>query len=580
MAEERAQRRLAAILAADVVGYSRHMEQDEAGTLAALKQRRKGILMPLVAEHHGRIVKVMGDGVLVEFGSAVNAVQCAVELQRGMAAANDGVADERRILLRIGINLGDVVIEGGDLYGDGVIIAVRLQPMAEPGGICVSGNVHEQIGNKLPLAFEDLGPCEVKNMAKPVPVFRVQIDGRSVEDTTTRQIQQSKPSIAVLPFTNMSGDPEQQYFSDGITEDIITELSRFLDLVVIARNSSFQYRDKAVDVKRVGRALGVQFVVEGSVRRIGERIRITAQLVNAASGAHVWAERFDRDQQQIFAVQDEVVRTIVGTLVGRLNAADTEQAKRKSPANLAAYEYVLRGSALPVGSEEAEAEARRMYEKAIELDPGYGRAHALLAHSISVEWFRDMSGSRHLLDRAAELAKAAVALDENDSFCQGLFGWILLIQGSYDLAERHYRRGLELNPNNPNHIADIGLLHAFVGKPDEAIEWLDQAKRVDPYFDPTWCRHMRGVAHFVARRYEEAIVAFGRSSTMPFWVQGYLAACYALTNRPERAKQYAAAINSLVPNFSLTHFVAKEPFKHAADREHLLDGLRKAGLTE
>jgi len=339
------ERRLAAILAADVVGYSRLIENDEVGTLAALKERRTSILAQLVAEHRGRIVKVMGDGVLVEFASAVNAVACAAELQKRMAAARDDLAEDRRIVLRIGINLGDVVVEGGDLYGDGVIIAVRLQAMADPGGICVSGAVHDQVGNKLPLAFEDLGPCEVKNIAKPVQVFHVQFGSDSARRPAERPASQTRPSIAVLPFANMSGDEDKQYFSDGITEDIITELSRFRSLFVIARNSSFQYRDKPVDMRRVGRELGVQYLVEGSIRHSGERLRVTAQLIEADTSNHIWAERYDRDARDIFDLQEELAHAVAATVGGRIDVAGRERSARISPAGFKAYDLHLRAKA-------------------------------------------------------------------------------------------------------------------------------------------------------------------------------------------------------------------------------------------
>jgi len=312
MAEERVQRRLAAILAADVVGYSRLMEQDEEGTLAALKGRRREVLEPLAAHHQGRVFKVTGDGVLVEFASAVNAVQCAVDLQQAMAAANGDQPDDRHIVLRIGINLGDVMVEGSDLYGDGVNIAARLEAIAEPGGILVSGTAHEHIKNKIKVGFDDLGSQTLKNIAEPVRAYRV--TGTPAVTVAASKPATDKPSIAVLPFTNMSGDPDQQYFSDGITEDIITELSRFHGLFVIARNSSFQYRDKAVDVRLVARELGVQYLVEGSVRRMANRIRITAQLIDARTGSHMWSERFDCSISELFEVQDEVARTIVATL--------------------------------------------------------------------------------------------------------------------------------------------------------------------------------------------------------------------------------------------------------------------------
>jgi adenylate cyclase len=578
MPEERTQRRLAAILAADVVGYSRLMEVDEADTLATLKVRRKEVLEPLVAKHQGRVFKVTGDGVLIEFASAVNAVQCAVDLQRGMATANGDQTDNHHIVLRIGVNLGDVMVEGSDLYGNGVNVAARLEALAEPGGILISGTAYDYVRNKVKVGFDDFGPQTLKNISEPVRAYRV--TSTPAVATTPTNAATGKPSIAVLPFADMSGDPGQQYFSDGITEDIITELSRFHDLSVRARNTSFQFRDKTIDVRRLGHELSVQYVVEGSVRRMGERMRITAQLIDAASGNHLWAERFDRDQLEIFAVQDQVVRTIVATLVGRLEAAGAEQAGRKPPMSLAAYEFVLRGVAIPYGNLETEAERRRMFEKAIALDQGYGRPHALLAHAMFLEWFRDMSGSDATLDRAFGLAKKAVALDENDSTCQFVLGWLHLFRRSFDLAEQYYQRALELNPNNPEQVARMGFLDVFMGRPDAAIEWLMQAKLLDPYFNPISYYHALGTAYFVAQRYDEAIAAFSRSSTMPVWVQAYLAACHALTGKIDLAKSFAAEVVRLTSDFSSVRLVAKEPYKRLSDRELLLDGLRKAGLPE
>src|SRR5262249_44549214 len=398
MAEARAQRRLTTILAADVVGYSSLMERDEAGTMAQLRARRREVLMPLVSQHGGRVFKLMGDGAFVEFNSVVTAVECAVEIQNVMRARNADKPSETPILLRIGINLGDVIVEGSDLYGDGVNLAARLQSLAEPGEIWFAASVYDQVEKKLSLGYEDLGLRDLKNIARPLHVYRVNPEAPAAAAASVAGDRGAKPAIAVLPFTNMSGDPEQQYYSDGITEDIITELSRFRSLFVIARNSTFQYRDKATDVRRIGRELGAQYVVEGSVRKAGDRLRVTAQLIEAASGNHVWAERYDRDLQDVFAVQDQIIATIVGTLAGRLQAAGTEQASRKPPKSLAAYECVLRGKALALGDLEAEAERRRMFERAIELDPKYGQAYALQAHSVFLEWFRDMTGSAIGLD--------------------------------------------------------------------------------------------------------------------------------------------------------------------------------------
>ena len=578
MAEERAQRRLAAILAADVVGYSRLMEQDEAGTLATLKKRRKEVLEPLVAKHQGRVFKVSGDGVLVEFASAVNAVQCAVDLQHSMAAANGILPEHRWIVLRIGVNLGDVMVEGSDLYGDGVNIAARLEGISEPGGILISGTAYDYVKNKVSTGFNELGAQTLKNIAEPVRVYRAA--GTPHVSIAASRAATEKSALVVLPFVNMSGDPEQQYFSDGITEDIITELSRFHQLRVLARNVSSRYRGQDIDAIRVGRELDAQYLVEGSVRRIGDRLRITAQLVDTRSGHHLWAERFDRKQEDIFAVQDQVVRTIVATLVGRLRAASAAQAKHKPPTSLAAYECVLRGYALPVFDSDAEAEARRLFEKAIDLDPDYARAYSLLAYSFLREWHRDMSSCDSALDRALELAKKAVALDENDGNSLAALGWVYLFRQRYELAEHYYQKALELNPNTPNLMTRLSALYGYTGRAADSIDCQKQAKLLDPFFDAPWYWQFVGTANFLARQYDEAIVAFGRTSTMPFWAQAYLAACCALSDRIDRARHCAAEVLRLAPDFSLTRFATKEPYKNPADREHLIEGLRKAGLPE
>jgi TolB-like protein/Tfp pilus assembly protein PilF len=570
-------RRLAAILAADVVGYSRLIEQDEAGTLAALRERRKAVLDPTVARHHGRIVKVMGDGVLVEFGSAVNAVACAVALQTQFAAANGGLAEDRHVVLRVGVNLGDVVIDAGDLYGDGVIVAVRLQTMAEPGGICVSGSVHEQVAGKLDVMFDDLGLRQLKNSAKPVRVYRLGANGDTAP-ARPAPTAPSKPSIAVLPFTNMSGDAEQQYFCDGLTEDIITELSRFRQMHVASRISSSRFRGADLDMIRVGRELGVHYLVEGSVRRMGTRIRITAQLIDAGTGNHVWAERYDNAKDEIFDVQDRVVRTIVGTLAGRMNSALTEIARRKPPASLAAYECVLRGDSLPIGPPEVEAEARLLFEKAIELDPSYARAYALLSFILEREWFRDMSDSSRLRDEAFEMARKAVTLDENDITCQSAMAWAQLNRGAHELAEQHFTKLLALNPNQPSAQTDLAIFHYYRGESEKAIEGLLEVRRLDPFFTPSWYWGELGVAYFNARRYDDAIASMRRATTLTTRDQVWLAASYALAGKPDPARDCAADLLRRLPNFSAARFLAKEPLLRPEDRQHLADGLRKAGL--
>jgi adenylate cyclase len=398
--------------------------------------------------------------------------------------------------------------------------------------------------------------------------------------TARRHLPSNKLPIAVLPFDSINDDPAQKHFSNGITEDIIAGLSRFHDLSIRAPSASSALWDKTFDVQRMGRELGVQYVVEGSVRRFGDRVRIASQLVEASSGDNLWAERFDCDQQDIVAVQDNVVRSLVGTLAGRLKAAGVVQARRKPPTSLAAYDYVLRGDALPVGDVLAETEARRMFEKAVELDPTYGFALALLAYSLSLEWRCDTSGSNVALDRALELAKKAVHLDDANSECNHILGWVYLVRGAFDLAEHYYQRALALNPSSPLNVQGIAEWLAYVGRADEAMKWFRQAKLIDPLYNPSWWWRMEGAAHFNAREYDEAIAAFSRSPIISDSVQAYIAASHALAHRPEDAREAVVQVLDLSSDFSASWFVSKEPYKRLVDRQHLLEGLRRAGLPE
>src|SRR5262245_35841246 len=382
-------RRLAAILAADVVGYSRLMEADEAGTLAMLKSRRKQVLEPLVVKHQGRIFKVTGDGVLVEFGSAVNAVQCAVDLQHDMDAANRDQIDDRRIVLRIGVNLGDVMVEGSDLYGDGVNIAARLEALAEPGGILVSGTAYDYVRNKVKVCFDDLGPQALKNIAEPVRAYRV--TGTPVVTVSAHKTVSDKPSIAVLPFINMSGDPEQEYFSDGITEDIITDLSGVSALFVMARNTSFTFKGKAVETVQAARQMKVRYVLEGSVRKAGGRVRITVQLIDGDTGGHIWAERYDREFGDLFALQDDISKNVVAALKIRLLPEELKYITNRSTSDAEAYRYYLQGRSVlfgvyALGDRRTLRVARQMFAKAIEIDPGYARAYAGIANCDANLW--------------------------------------------------------------------------------------------------------------------------------------------------------------------------------------------------
>jgi adenylate cyclase len=576
MTEERTQRRLAAILAADVVGFSRLMEADEAGTLAALKTRRKEVLEPLVAKHRGRIFKVTGDGVLVDFASAVNAVQCAVELQEKFDAANADMSEARHIVLRIGVNLGDVMVEGADLYGDGVNIAARLEAIAQPGGIIVSGTAYDHLKNKLKVGFDDLGAQTLKNIAEPVRAYCV-VGTPAITASAPKPIS-DKPSIAVLPFTNMSGGPEQAYFSDGITEDIITELSRFRSLLVIARNSSFAFRGERIDITEIARRLGVQYIVEGSVRQAGNRVRITAQLIDAASGTHLWADRYDRDLEDVFAVQDEVVRTVVATVAGRVEVAGAQFTKRKPPESLAAYDYVLRGlEQVNLDGEAHNAEARRLFEKAVELDPQYAAGHAYLALAIYLQWLSDRASEK--LDLALSSARHALALDENDSRCHRILSNIYAHMRQHDRAEFHSERSVSLNPNDAHAAMNRALQLRDLGRSEEGIEWARKAMRLNPYH-PNWYWHCLARVLHTAGRYEEALDAYNRIMDRPSFFHAYVAACHAEMGRMAEARAHVFLALEAKPDFSVGAWGKTLPLKSDADLQRFLDGLRKAGLPE
>lgn len=388
------------------------------------------------------------------------------------------------------------------------------------------------------------------------------------------------PTIAVLPFANIGGDPEQGYFADGVTEDIITDLSRFREQRVVARDSCSRYRDYGGDPHRIGRELGADYIVTGSIRRRGAKLRLSAQLTSVDSASEVWAERFDRNAEDIFAVADEVVRTIAATLAGRVRSAGSVMARRKPPANLAAYDCLLRGQAAlhRIGDRHEESEARRFFEQALASDPDYARAHSGLAIVLLREWVRHSDSEDTMLDLALDHAMKAVAIDGDDHECQETLGWILLHRKEFELAEQQYRRALELNPNSPDELAAMGAARSFLGHADEAIGWFEQAKQVDPFFDPTWYWHLLVAAHFNAHRYDDAIAAYGRCTSTPTWATAYAAASHALAGRLDAARELAAALNQAAPDFSGEELARKEPFKYPADLEHLLAGLRQAGL--
>jgi TolB-like protein len=574
MAEERAQRRLAAILAADVVGYSRLMEQDEVGTLRALKERRKSILQPQVTEHSGRIVKVMGDGVLVEFASAVKAVACAVKLQEHMASANVSLSDDRHIVLRIGINLGDIMVEGSDLYGDGVNIAARLEGIAEPGDILISGTVYDYVKNKVEFGFNDLGARTLKNIEEPVRVYRVA--NTPTAYITAPKAAAAKPSIAVLPFINMSSDPEQEYFSDGVTEDIITELSQFPTLRVIARNSCFQYRGKSSDLRRVGRELSAKYIVEGSVRRLGTQIRITAQLIDSETNDHLWAHRYDQKLDELFDMQDAVVREVVATLEHRIADSHAVGARRRPPQNWAAYDYVLQARQLTDRFDVAASEVP--LRRAIELDPTLAEAHARIAYPIAFKYFND--GDVSHLTSALEAARNAVKIDDKMCLSHAVLAWVHMLLGQHELAGVHYSRALVLNPND----VDTRILRTFwlinEGRTEEALASLDAVMETDP-FPPSWYWEARGVTLFHLHRYQDSISAISKMVTIYSWNRACLAAAYAQLGQLREAHQEIESLRRSDPNISVATILKVAGFeKNAAATADLSDGLRKAGLSD
>jgi adenylate cyclase len=579
MGETRDERRLTTILAADVVGYSRLMGEDEAGTLAALRDRRKQVLEPLLEKYAGRLIKLMGDGVMVEFASVVNAVQCAVELQREMEQRNAALPDQRRMRLRIGINLGDVIVEDGDLYGDGVNLAARLEGLAEPGGICISDTAYHHVLGKVSLAFGDLGERQVKNFAKPVRAHRVLYAETGAEAPQAHAKPAEESSIVVLPFANMSGDAEQDFFADGLTEDIITELSRFKHLFIISRNSAFKYKDKHVDLRQVAHELHVQYVIEGSVRKVGNRVRITVQLIDAERDRHVWAERYDRNLEDIFAIQDEVTSAIVATLPGRVEAASTERAARKLTDNMAAYECVLAAKTLHHRSNATDnAAALRLINRAIALDPNYAHAHAWKACILGQSWVYGFSADREAtFQEAVAEVQTALALDSNDSDVHRILAAVSLASGQHEKAIYHQDRALSLNPNDDLIVVQQGELLTWLGEPEQGIVWIQKAMRLNPYHPERFWNHL-GRAYFVARRYSEAAEAFARITAPDHLHHAFLAACYAQNGDAHRARIHVEEVLRRQPGFSVETYLQTLHYKRDSDLEHHREALFKAGL--
>ena len=487
MAEERVERRLTAILAADVAGYSRLMGADEEGTLAALKTLRREVADPKIKEHRGRIVNTTGDGLLSEFASVVDAVRCAVEVQREMAARNTGVQPERRIDFRIGINLGDIILDENDIFGDGVNIAARLEALAEPGGICVSRVVRDQVRDKLAISFEDMGEQQVKNITRAVRAYRALLAERTdrpstLSETAAPRTLSDRPSIAVLPFNNVSGDPEQEYFVDGITEDIITALSKWRWFLVIARNSTFAYKSKSVDLKEVARELGVRYVLEGSMRRAGQRVRITSQLINTATGTHLWAERYDRDLTDIFAVQDDITSRVAAAIEPALSRAESQRVIAKRPEHMGAWDYCQRGFwHVHKGTRADGITAFDLFKQALALDPNLADAHLGLARALIVQWdygsVEDFAPSVH---QARDSALQALALDSENPQTQYVLAQTSLWAGDARAAIAHASRAIELNANFALGHFYLGIALSLDGRHEEALDAIETGWRLSP----------------------------------------------------------------------------------------------------
>ena len=587
MPNARVERRLTAILAADVAGYSRLMGVDEEGTLSKLKAHRVALVDPKITEHRGRIVKTTGDGLLVEFASVVDAVRCAVEVQRGMIERNADVPQGKRVEFRIGINVGDIIIEEDDIFGDGVNVAARLEALAEPGGICVSGRVEEDVHGKLDTAFEDIGEQQLRSIARPVRVYRARPGGPVNAPAHPVLSLPDKPSIVVLPFQNMSGDPEQEYFADGVVEEITTALSRSKTVFVIARNSSFTYKGKAADVKQIGRELGVRYVLEGSVRKAANRVRITAQLIDAASGVHLWADRFDGAIEDIFDLQDQVTTSVVGAITPTVEQAEIGRAVLKPTESLDAYDHYMRGLASQYQwTSEATNEALRHYYKAIELDPKFALAYALATSCYSWRkmngWVtdpaREITETKRLAERATQLGQ-----DDAQVLCWS-GGALAFVVGQVDEGVALVERALRLNPNLMDAWLSSGSVMLVLGEWDKAIDHFAHAMRLSP-FEPSLFVMQAGTAtgHFYAGRYDEAAAWAAKSigenpKYPPVWRTA--AASNALLGRQEQAQNAMARLRQLDPTLRIATLKSVIPNLGPDLLAKMVDGLRKAGLPE
>jgi len=577
-------RRLAAVVSVDVVGYSRLVGVDEVGTIDALRDLRNQLIDPLIAEHGGRIVKTIGDGLLLEFPSVVNATKCAIGVQQGSAERNRDVDAQKQIIFRIGVNLGDVVVDGDDILGDGVNIAARLQEIAEPGGICISVRVYEDVRDRLGDLFESTGEQHLKNITRPVEVWRWSSAEVPVAVVRGNEPDKplplpEKPSVAILPFANLSSDAEQDYFADGMTEDIITALSRFSGLFVIARNSAFTYKGKPTKAQEIRRDLGVRYFVEGSVRKANERVRVTVQLVDSETGKHIWADRYDREFTDVFELQDDLTQAIVARLPGRLIVAEKNRVRRKPPRPMAAYDYVIAGRIHHHRvTAQDNAEAVRLLESAIQLDPDFAEAYAwkacALGQALQFGFCKDFA---EVEKEAIALVGKALSLDENDVECHRLLCEVYMESGRLDTARGHNDRALAMNPNDPRIVAQRGELLTWFGDAGEGVEWIETAMRLDPFGVPERS-HLLGRALYCDRRYGEAIEAYKKITSATYMHLAEMAACHARIGDTAGASELVTAVLQSKPDFTVDGFMRTRTFARPQDASHLAEGLRAAGL--
>lgn len=576
-------RRLVAIVVADIVGFSRLMEMDESGTLARLSAVRSELIEPRIADFRGRIVKTTGDGWLAEFASVTDAVRSTVEIQAKMFQRDANLEEEQRLRFRAGIHLGEVMSAGNDIYGTGINVTARLESLAEPGGICISQLVYDQVQGILNLDCEDMGEQTVKNIAKPIRILAL----RSAPTVSELRFPcrsrfaakaTEAASIAVLPFSNLSSDPDQEYFADGMVEDVITALSRFKSLLVIARNSTFTYKGRAVDIRQVAKELGVRYVLEGSVRRVGERVRITVQLIDATNGTHVWADRFDGALHDIFDLQDRITESVVGIIEPQIRKAEIRRSWRKRPENLDAYDLVLQGVSLRhSGGLEDELAARHMFERAIALDPGYALARVQLALSHLQQFFWDDSESA--LENAHAVAAEALQIDDADAWSHMVLALVHTHRRNFDLATRHGDMACVLNPSDAGIAAKMGLLFSNTGRIEDGIVLVERAMKLNP-FEAESYRDYLGLALFAARRYGEALSAFQATTDRKFYDHVWIAACHAHLGNLDLARHHGRLALELAPDFTIARYARKEPIRDPAHLERWLCGFRQAGIPE